>query len=403
MESSILGSMPWPIRDLLTMKQELVEFALRPGVNRRELFSRYGISAPCAYKWLKRYQSKGVEGLAEHSRRPHHHPAQIGPEVVLRVLEVRDQHPAWGGRKIYHYLRQRAFGPLPAPSTITEILRRNGRLSPQHPSAQGPWQRFEHSAANDLWQMDFKGPLQTLRAGRCHPLGLLDDYSRFALALEACPNQSTPTVQARLQSIFARYGLPRCILCDNGGPWGCVESSSRYTELGVWLLRLGVDVRHGRPFHPQTQGKEERFHGTLKVELLNQTLSWLDLAHCQAGFDQFRQSYNFVRPHQALQYAVPASRYQPSVRCLPLTLAAIDYLSSDQVRIVKSKGEVTFRNQFFYIGRAFVGLPIAFRQAQSPDSYEVFFSWKRLGFADLACSQKIKYRYHSIYLDPLPI
>lgn len=394
--------MPWPIRDLLTMKQELVEFALRPGVNRRELFSRYGISAPCAYKWLKRYQSQGVEGLAEHSRRPHHHPAQIGPEIVLRVLEVRDQYPAWGGRKIYHYLRQRAFGPLPAPSTITEILRRNGRLSPQHPSAQGPWHRFEHSAANDLWQMDFKGPLQTLRAGRCHPLGLLDDYSRFALALEACPNQSTPTVQARLQSIFARYGLPRCILCDNGGPWGCVESSSRYTELGVWLLRLGVDVRHGRPFHPQTQGKEERFHGTLQVELLNQTLPWLDLAHCQAGFDHFRQSYNFVRPHQALQYAVPASRYQPSVRCLPLTLAAIDYLSSDQVRIVKSKGEVTFRNQFFYIGRAFVGLPIAFRQAQSPDSYEVFFSWKRLGFADLACSQKIKYRYHSIYLDPLP-
>src|SRR6266478_8063888 len=91
MESSILGSMPWPIRDLSTMKQELVEFALRPGVNRRELFSRYGISAPCAYKWLKRSQSKGVEGLAEHSRRPHHHPAQIGPEVVLRVLEVRDQ------------------------------------------------------------------------------------------------------------------------------------------------------------------------------------------------------------------------------------------------------------------------------------------------------------------------
>jgi len=307
------------------------------------------------------------------------------------------------GRKIYHYLGQRAFSPLPAPSTITEILRRNGQLNPQHPSAQGPWQRFEHSAANDLWQMDFKGPLQTLRAGRCYPLGLLDDHSRFALALEACPNQCTPTVQARLQSIFARYGLPRCILCDNGGPWGCVESSSRYTELGVWLLRLGVDVLHGRPFHPQTQGKEERFHGTLKVELLNQTLPWLDLAHCQAGFDQFRQSYNFVRPHQALHYAVPASRYQPSTRCLPLTLAAIDYLSSDQVRIVKSKGEVTFRNQFFYIGRAFVGLPIAFRQAHSPDTYEVFFSWKRLGFTDLACSQKIKYRYHSIYLDPLPI
>jgi transposase InsO family protein len=124
------------------------------------------------------------------------------------------------GRKIYHYLRQRAFSPLPAPSTITAILRRHGRLNPQHPSAQGPWQRFEHPAANDLWQMDFKGPLQTLRAGRCHPLGLLDDYSRFALALEACPNQSTPTVQARLQSIFSLYGLPRCILCDKQRPLG---------------------------------------------------------------------------------------------------------------------------------------------------------------------------------------
>jgi transposase-like protein len=93
----MLGSMPWPIRDLLTMKQELVEFALRPGVNRRALFPRYGIRPPCAYKWLKRYQSEGLEGLAEHSRRPHHHPAQIGSEVALRVLEVRDQYPAWGG------------------------------------------------------------------------------------------------------------------------------------------------------------------------------------------------------------------------------------------------------------------------------------------------------------------
>jgi hypothetical protein len=107
MEPRILGSMPWPIRDLLTMKQELVEFALRPGVNRRELFSRYGISAPCAYKWPKRYQSKGVEGLVEHSRRPHHHPAQIGLEVVGRVLEVRDQYPAWGGRDGPLYLYSR--------------------------------------------------------------------------------------------------------------------------------------------------------------------------------------------------------------------------------------------------------------------------------------------------------
>lgn len=121
--------MPWPIRDLLTMKQELIEFALRPGVNRRGLFSRYGISAPCAYKWLKRYQSKGVEGLAEHSRRPHHHPAQIGPEVVLRVLEVRDQHPAWGGGARFIIIWARGLlvpyqlqVPLPRSCVVTVSL-----------------------------------------------------------------------------------------------------------------------------------------------------------------------------------------------------------------------------------------------------------------------------------------
>lgn len=175
------------------------------------------------------------------------------------------------------------------------------------------WTRFEHAEPNDLWQMDFKGHF-AMREGRCHPLTLLDDHSRYSLTIGACDNERTATVQAHLTRLFERHGLLRRILTDNGSPWGTAGSSERHTVLTVWLMDLGMVVTHGRPDHPQTQGKHERFHRTLKGEVLDGRI-FETLAEAQKAFDAWRHVYNTRRPRRLTCKPRPRATAQVPARC----------------------------------------------------------------------------------------
>lgn len=248
--------MPWQERGVESLRAEFAVRAGQPEVNMRALCREYGISAKTGYRWRERYQQRGEAGLHNGSRRPHTSPGQTLPDVEAAVVALRGHPPTWGGRKLAARLVALGHPQVPSPSTITAILRRHQLLVATPPPRD--FQRWERAAPNQLWQMDFKGDFATA-AGRCHLLTLLDDHSRFALCLAACANQQERTVQGQLARVFRQYGLPETILCDNGGPWGSVTSGG-VTALTVWLLQLGVDVGHGRPYHPQTQGKEERFH-----------------------------------------------------------------------------------------------------------------------------------------------
>src|SRR5262249_33415461 len=270
------SAVPWKEVSAVSLRSEFCALASAEDANVRQLCRRFGVSPKTAYKWLGRHEREGPDGLADRSRRPHAPPTRTADEVEQEVLPLRDRHPAWGGRKLRRRLLDLGHAHVPSASTITEVLRRHGRLGPAAGAARD-WQRFEHPQPNALWQIDFKGHFATA-AGRCHPLTVLDDHSRSAVGLFACADQRRETVQARLAEAFRRYGLPLRVLCDNGPPWGSAESP--YTELGVWLLRLGVGVGHGRPYHPQTQGKDERFHRTLDVEVL-QGQQFAGLAACQ--------------------------------------------------------------------------------------------------------------------------
>ena len=236
----------------MSLKHEFVTLALREGANIRELCRRYGVSPPTAYQLLDRYAREGEAGLAKRSRRPHHSPNRTPGELELAVLEVREEHPTWGGRTLRKVLHNSGYGYVPSPSAITAILRRNDRLATGE-RAPHHWQRFEHAQPNDLWQMDFKGHFPT-GAGRCRPLTVLDDHSRFALGVQACADERTETVRECLSAVFRVSGLPEWMLMDNGSPWGNDAEHPR-TPLTVWLMRLGIRVSHGRPYHPQTQGK----------------------------------------------------------------------------------------------------------------------------------------------------
>lgn len=375
--------MPWKEATAMSLRCEFVELARQEGANVSWLCRSFGIARKTGYKWLRRYgsASEAAAGLADRSRRPHFSPTRTPERVEEAVLEVRQLHPAWGGRKIRAYLVRRDFAQVPAASTITAILRRHGLLDPAESCKHRPLQRFEMEEPNELWQMDFKGYFAFPLGGRCHPLTVLDDCSRFLVGLEACPDERHHTVRERLAVIFRQYGLPERMLMDNGPPWGN-GANDQHTGLTAWLIRLGISVSHGRPYHPQTQGKDERLHRTLQEELLSRR----PLAHmqeCQAEFDAWRDLYNKERPHEALDLEPPASRYVPSPRPLADHLPPI-YYDSGEVRKVDAAGRISYHGRPLYVGKAFRHQPVAVKPGEPDGHLDIYFCHEIVARFDLS-------------------
>jgi transposase InsO family protein len=364
----------------LAVRQEFVLLANQAQIEMRTLCTRYGISTKTGYQWLKRFRTGGLEALAERDHRPHRSPRQTAATLEQVIVAVRDDHPAWGGRKIRAYLLAQGQTALPSPSTMTAILRRHQRLSVAEGRKHQPWHRFEQVAPNRLWQMDFKGHF-AIAQGRCHPLTVLDDHSRFVVCLQACGDEQGATVQAALTATFRRYGLPERMLMDNGPPWG-TEGQQTLSALVLWLIRLGIRISHSHPYHPQTQGKDERFHRTLKAEVLRDQY-FASLSACQQSFDRWREVYNRERPHQALDMAVPISRYQPSPCSFPETLPPIEYGPDDLVRKVQNKGQVHFQGRLFTVSSALQGYPVAFRPVNADGQFDIYFCHHKVTRIDL--------------------
>jgi transposase InsO family protein len=378
--------MPWQQVTLMSQREEFVKLAMVDGANLARLCQGFNISRKTGYKWLARFLKEGEAGLFDRCRRPRASPGVTPPAMEEAVLRVREAHPAWGGRKIRARLQAQGWVTAPAASTITAILRRHGCIDPVESQKHRAWQRFEAAAPNDLWQMDFKGHF-AIAQGRCHPLTVLDDHSRYALGLEACDNEQTGTVKERLRRIFRRYGLPRKMLMDNGSPWGA-DWEHPYTPLTVWLLKLGVQVGHSGPYHPQTLGKDERFHRTLGAELLKYCQG-LDLTKCQQRFNDWRLIYNLERPHEALGLAVPASRYRVSPRSFPETMPPVEYGPTDVVRKVQADGSISYRQQELRVGKAFRGELVALRPTSSDGVWEVVFCSQRITKIDLKNKRRL--------------
>ncbi len=383
----------------MSQRLEFVQLAQQPGVNFRQLCQRFGISARTGYKWLARYRAEGPAGLADRSRRPKHSPEQYAPAVAAEVMTLYAQW-GWGGRKLRRRLLDLGRPEVPAASTCTAILHRAGAFAQRNEPPVRPLQRFRREQPNALWQMDFKGDFATQSGQRCYPLAAIDDHSRFNVLLEPSANQKGTTVREALEGALQRYGLPEEMLCDNGPPWGSSEPVCPYTTLTVWLLQLGIRVIHGRPYHPQTQGKQERFNRTLQRELLSRH-TWRDLPHCQEHFPEYRQRYNGERPHDELGGDTPLRHYRPSPRSLPAQLPAIEYAAGTTVRSVRTGGFLTFANQTWYIGKPFAGKTIGLRPSPQADGlWEVWFSHHLLGHMDLSTPPLPKHILRSIYQPP---
>lgn len=383
--------MPWRVRDAMSERLDLVTLAGQPGADMAELCRRFGISRKTGYKWLKRFAELGSEGLLDRSRRPKVSPRRTVEAVAAAALALRRANPVWGGRKIRRVLQRdvEAGTAVPAASTITGILRRGGLLERETP-APVPFKRFAAEAPNLLWQMDFKGHFaldgRTDGKGeRCFPLTVLDDHSRYLLGAQACANECEATVRERLTRVFEMYGLPDALITDNGNPWGQQNGPTRLTRLSVWLIRLGIRPLWSRPRHPQTMGKLERLHRTLKAELL-QGRRFLGFEPAQAGLDTWRRHYNHERPHEALDGGVPSSRYQMSRRSMPATLPEPSYLDDDRVGRIRKNGCLHCRPNGrpidLQLSIVFADQSVALRPSAEDGLFHVWFSRYRIAEVD---------------------
>lgn len=378
--------MPWKVSGLVQQRYDMVQELLAGEQPASAIFAKYGVSRTTGYKWLGRFVSDGQAALADRSRRPQHSPSATAPEVCAQVVALREQYPRWGSKKLQVLLDLPAED-RPAERTVHRILKRAELV---RKAAAPPTQvtRFERGAPNELWQLDFKSPLWLCGPDarrRLQPLSVLDDHSRFAVGLTALPNQQLVSLWPALWAIFDDYGLPQALLTDNAN--GLFRSHrDGVTSFTVRLWRLDIDHRHGRPYHPQTQGKVERWHRTIKEHV--PTWHYDSLEQVQAALNDFRNLYNHVRPHEALEQQRPRDRYQPSLRQRPQELPALEHPAGAQLRKVCAKGYFSFRGCHVHVGEGLAG-----EQVQLVDEGSELvikygrFTVRRLGYDQLLKNQ----------------
>lgn len=371
--------MAWGERTVKQMREEFARRALAQERSKAALCREYGISRPTGDKWIKRFESG--ESMTDRSRAPHTVPGRIPADVEAEIVRMRRLYPALGAVKLRRIMQNAGNINLPCARTFNNIFARHGLIEPEASQAATPYQRFEKVAPNEMWQADFKGHFRMEDGYRCHPLNIIDDCSRFNLCIEALTNETFDAVKPVMDRLFREYGLPFSFLCDNGNPWGTAQSLG-YSRFEVWLMELGILTLHGRPRHPQTQGKEERFNRSFTRECLRGK-TFTDRNHAQSCFDNYRSFYNDTRPHFALDLGVPSAYYKPSPRRMPEKINDWEYGSEYRLCKVKETGYFNYNGQGFFLSEAFAGKTIAVRESHLPGQITLIFRQFKVGRIDL--------------------
>jgi hypothetical protein len=363
--------MPWKVEPVAELRLAFVHTVRSLRLPVAEACRRYGISRKTGYKWLARYARDPTAPLLDQSRRPHGSPRRTARELEAAVLQARDDF-GWGPRKIRAYLAPR-LPALPSVRTCAQILERHGRIGAR--PAEAVPVPFARGNPNELWQCDFKGPLEVARR-RTATFTVLDDHSRFLLALQGRFEQTTRTAWAILWEVFEEFGLPDAILCDRAFGSTCTPHLPSLSWFESRLVRLGIRCLHGRPYHPQTQGKVERLHGTLEREV------WPgvrrdSLANFNTDLQAWRtEIYNPLRPHEALGDRPPLACYRPSSRPRPSTLPEPAYPPNSLLRRVGEVGDIRWRKYRILIGRGLAGETV--RIEEGGDEVRVYYCAHRV-------------------------
>jgi transposase InsO family protein len=331
-----------------------------------ELCRRYGISRKTGYKWAQRFVESETPDFSDRSRRPRSCPHRTASSVEWELLQLREQHPSWGPRKLLAWLESRRPGvDWPAASTVSDILKRNGlvraRRYSQRPPAMPVSALQVPSAPNDLWTSDFKGQFRLGDRQECYPLTVADAVSRYVVGLKGLRSVAGAGVHQVFERLFREHGLPSAIRTDNGSPFAST-SLGRLSRLSVWWLKLGIRLERIAPGHPEQNGSHERMHRTLKAETARPPAA--NALVQQARFDEFRRIYNEERPHEALGQKPPASRYEASPRPYPERLSEPQYPGHYEVRSVRADGCVKWRGERLFVSEALTGERIGLEEVE---------------------------------------
>ena len=374
--------MPWNTVSVMDEKIRCISDVLNGVLTFSDICQRYGISRETGYKWVHRYEEEGASGLEDRARVPRHCPHKTPPEIEEAILAVRRKHPRWGAKKILTMLeRERHPGPLPGKTTVTNILKRHGCVTPRRTRihrAHAGKPVTEASAPNTLWTVDFKGQFKTLDGVYCYPLTVMDAASRYMLSILALPSTARQATQKEFRRLFQTYGLPERIRSDNGTPFATV-ALGRLSRLSIWWIRLGIVPELIEPGQPQQNGRHERMHRTLKAETTRPPEATMTAQ--QQRFDAFRQECNEIRPHEALQQATPASVYTPSSKKLPRRIKSLDYPSHYEVRVVRTNSGIRWKSQWVSVGRLLAGKRIGLEEV-GEGLWDVWFGPIWLGRLD---------------------
>ena len=358
--------MPWESKTVEEIRKEFIE-AAKSSKSLSALCREFGISRPTAYKWLEREQ-KG-EPLSDRSKAPLTRPGKTPPDMERLILKIREENPGWGGKTIHKVLENEGHIDLPCAKTINNILKRNNCISKEESLKHTPYIRYEKELCNEMWQTDFKGEFKLLDGNYCFPLTILDDKSRFSIAIKPALRTSGIVIPAFKQA-FYEYGMPKSILSDNGTPFAGFRQG--YTHFEKFLMNHDILPIHGRVRHPQTQGKIERFHRSMKYELLKHN-AFKDIDEADYALQNWRIKYNEVRPHEALGMRCPAEVYQRSEREYNDVVKKYEYGGQFHVIKVNSWGYVRFDKWQEYLSETMIGEFLEFRPNPLGDSFFVCY------------------------------
>ncbi len=353
--------MPWESKTVKECREEFIEAAKRT-TNFSALCREYGITRKTGYKWLERATQTDDLSDRSHARKTISNKTDIATEEL--ILALRAENPAWGGKTLRKVLVDQGYEDLPCVKTFNNILKRNGCISPEESLKHTPFLRYEKERCNEMWQVDFKGDFPLLDGTRCFPLDILDDHSRFSIKI--VPKHNTLGVTENFRDAFHEYGVPDSVLSDNG--WTFRGLHGGYTHFEKWLMDHDVLPIHGRVRHPQTQGKIERFHRTMKQELLAHR-EFLNLADADKSLQEWRTKYNHIRPHEALGMKTPAQVYTPSKRMYSDEVTPYEYSGEYHVIKVNSWGYVRFAGWQIFLSETMMGEYLEFRPNPLGDSF----------------------------------
>lgn len=348
------------------LREEFV-IAARNCSNFSALCGEFGITRKTGYKWVERDQQN--LGFKDLSRCPKTQPTKTPIETEQLILDIRSENPGWGAKTIHKVLENEGVKNLPCTRTVNNILNRNGFIEKEESDKRKKYLRFQKENCNEMWQVDFKGDFKMNDGNRCYPLDIIDDCSRYLIKIVPSKNTKNVVIPA-FECAFREYGMPMSVLSDNGEQFAGLRMG--YTKFEKWLMCLDILPIHCRIKHPQTQGKIERFHRTLKNELLKHD-SFNNIADANQKLQIWRNKYNNVRPHEALNMLTPSEVYTRSNREYTGNITAYEYSGEYPVLKVNYKGYVSIDGQRMFFSDTFIGEHIEFRPNPLGDSFIACF------------------------------